>query len=338
MKKSTNKQHYLLTAKARSFSLLQIVRLTDDEAFEMFKDARWPEGVKCPKCDHHDHYWLGTRKQWRCKCCKHTFSVTSGTIFNNRKLPLSTYLAAIAIYTNAVKGISALQLSRDLDVQYKTAFVLAHKLRESLMDDETVQLDHEVEVDAAYVNGHVRPKNRIEHRIDRRLAANQDPDKRAVYVARERHEDEGMGGFKTVTAVAKSENEESIKAFVKKHVTKGTMVSADENRSYDVLHAHYKMERVNHSKEYVGANGESTNQAESFFSRFRRMQLGQYHKFGNMYLNRYANEAAYREDTRRVSNGEIFFNIMERAADKPVSRHFNGYWQGNKKQVETLIG
>ena len=67
------------------------------------------------------------------------------------------------------------------------------------------------------------------------------------------------------------------------------------------------------------------------------MQLGQYHKFGNMYLNRYANEAAYREDTRRVSNGEIFFNIMERAADKPVSRHFNGYWQGNKKQVETLI-
>ena len=129
------------------------------------------------------------------------------------------------------------------------------------MDDETVQLDHEVEVDAAYVNGHVRPKNRIEHRIDRRLAANQDPDKRAVYVARECHEDEGMGGFKTITAVAKSENEESIKAFVKKHVAEGTMVSADENRSYDVLHAHYKMERVNHSKEYVGANGESTNQA-----------------------------------------------------------------------------
>lgn len=337
MKKSANKQHYLLTAKARSFSLLQIARLSDDEAFDMFKDARWPEGVRCPKCDHHDHYWLGTRKQWRCKCCKHTFSVTSGTIFNNRKLPLSTYLAAIAIYTNAVKGISAMQLMRDLDVQYKTAFVLAHKLRESLMDDETPVLDHEVEVDAAYVNGHVRPKNRLQNRIDRRLAKNQDPEKRAIYVARERHENEGMGGFKTVTAVARSENETSIKAFVKKHVAKGAMVSADENRSYDALHASYKMERVNHSKEYVGANGENTNQAESFFSRFRRMQLGQVHKFGNLYLNRYANEAAYREDTRRQSNGEIFFNIMERCADKPVSRHFKGYWQGNKKQIETLI-
>ncbi len=73
-----------------------------------------------------------------------------------------------------------------------------------------------------------------------------------------------MGGFKTVTAVAKSENEESIKEFVKKHITEGAMVSADENRSYEVLHAHYKMERVNHSEEYFGANGESTNQAESF--------------------------------------------------------------------------
>jgi len=263
--------------------------------------------------------WLSTRKQWRCKCCKHTFSVTSGTIFNNRKLPLSTYLAAIAIYTNAVKGISALQLSRDLDVQYKTAFVMAHKLRESLMDDEPAQLDHEVEVDAAYVNGHVRPFNR------------------AVYVARERHEVDGMGGYKTVTGVAKSENEASVLRFVNKYVRPGTEVSADENRAYNILHGKFKMERVNHSEHYVGPNDESTNQAESFFSRFRRMQLGQVHKFGLLYLNRYANEAAYREDNRRKSNGETFFNIMERAAAKPVSRHFAGYWQGNKKQAETLI-
>jgi len=97
------------------------------------------------------------------------------------------------------------------------------------------------------------------------------------------------------------------------------------------------MERVNHSQHYVGINDENTKQAESFFSRFRRMQLGQYHKFGNFYLNRYANEAAYREDTRRTSNGEIFFNIIERYAEKPLSRHIAGYWQDNKKQAETLI-
>lgn len=78
-----------------------------------------------------NHYFIRGRKQWRCKCCGHTFSVTSGTIFAFHKLPLKIYLAAIAIYSNAVKGLSALQLGRDLGVQYKTAFVLAHKIRES---------------------------------------------------------------------------------------------------------------------------------------------------------------------------------------------------------------
>jgi len=142
--------------------------------------------------------------------------VTSGTIFSNHKLPLTTYLAAVAIYTNAVKGISALQLSRDLNVQYKTAFVLAHKLRESLMDSKRLELDGEVEIDAAYVNGHVRPSNRIEDRVDRRKKANQDPDKRAVLVMRERCES-GEGASKTVTAIALSENEESVVEFVAMH-------------------------------------------------------------------------------------------------------------------------
>lgn len=86
---------------------------------------------------------------------QHTFSVTSGTIFAFHKQPLKDYLIAIAIFTNAVKCISALQLARDLDVQYKTAFVLAHKIRESLMEhrDESA-LTGEIHVDGAYVNGH----------------------------------------------------------------------------------------------------------------------------------------------------------------------------------------
>ena len=333
-------QHYLLSAEARTLSLMQIMRLSDDEAFEMFKSARWEGGEPvCPMCGGVEQYWLKTRNQWRCKHkeCQHSFSVTSGTIFSNHKMPLRNYLAAIAIYSNAAKGISALQLSRDLDCQYKTAFVLAHKLRESLLDDEPVDLDGEVEIDAAYFNGHVRPSNRIENRVDRRLKRNQDPMKRAVLVARERHDVEGMGGYKTVTAVAKSESEHSVKTFVARHVEKGTTISADESTAYNALHGLFKMERVNHSIEYMGINGENTNQAESFFSRMRRMQVGQMHQFGNLYLNRYANEAAYREDTRRRSNGDIFQDIMTRCAQSAVSRQFCGYWQGNKKRIETLL-
>ena len=332
-------QHYLLSAEARTLSLMQIMRLSDDEAFEMFKSARWEGGEPvCPMCGGFEQYWLKTRNQWRCKHkeCQHSFSVTSGTIFSNHKMPLRNYLAAIAIYSNAAKGISALQLSRDLDCQYKTAFVLAHKLRESLLDDEPVDLDGEVEMDAAYVNGHVRPANHIYDRVDRRLKRNQDPMKRAVYVARERCES-GYGASKTVTAVAGSENEMSVLRFAKKHFEPGTVVNADQHKAYDVLSAFYPTERVNHDMNYVGPLGESTNQAESFFSRFRRMQIGQMHLFGNLYLNRYANEAAYREDTRRRSNGDIFQDIMTRCAQSAVSRHFCGYWQGNKKPMETLI-
>jgi len=303
----------------------------------MFKQARWgDENPTCPRCGHDEHSFISTRKQFRCKGCKHTYTVTSGTIFASHKLPLRTYLAAIALYTNAAKGMSALQMSRDLDCQYKSAWVLVHKIRESLMDSDIEDLDGEVEVDAAYVNGHVRPSNRIENHVDRRRKENQDPEKRAILVARERCES-GNGASRTITGVAMSENEATILSFVKKNVEPGSTISADEHHAYDALHGHYKTERVNHSKMYVGPLGENTNQAESFFSRFRRMQLGQTHKFGNLYLDRYANEAAYREDTRRRPNGDIFQDIMFRCANTKESREFRGYWQNNKRHTENLI-
>ena len=76
--------------------------------------------------------------------------------------------------------------------------------------------------------------------------------------------------------------------------------------------------------------------AESYFSRFRRMQVGQMHKFGNLYLANYANEAAYREDTRRWNNGAIFTDIATKCASTRTHRDWCGYWQGNKAQAELL--
>ncbi len=115
-------QHFLLSAKARTLSVRRVFEMNEEQAFKVFKKVRWGDGkeVTCPMCGViNEHYFIATRRQWRCKDCKHTFSVTSGTIFAFHKLSLKMYLAAIAIYTNAVKGISALQMGRDLDVQYK---------------------------------------------------------------------------------------------------------------------------------------------------------------------------------------------------------------------------
>ncbi len=128
-------QHFLLTAAARTLSLKAVYRLSEEEAWTTFREIRWAatggEAV-CPRCDCAATYVISSRRKWRCKACSYQFSVTSGTIFASRKLAFVDILAAIAIFVNCAKGISALQLSRDLDVQYKTAFVMSHKLREAL--------------------------------------------------------------------------------------------------------------------------------------------------------------------------------------------------------------
>ena len=316
-------QHFLLSAKARTLSVLKVMQMTNAEAFTVFKELRWGAGeeVACPCCGViGKHAFRRDRKQWRCVDCGHTFSITSGTIFANHKLPLRTYLAAIAVYTNAVKGISALQMSRDLGVQYKTAFVLAHKIRESLMEQrEPGKLDGEVHMDGAYVNGYIRPKNKKEDRIDRRLAVNQRPDKRCVFVMRQKSQELAAGAVKTLTFVLKSENQIDVGNLADAYLTRSSKICADESNAYDALHAKFETRRVNHSVEYRAPDGTTNNLAESYFSRFRRMQYGQCHKLGNLYLANYANEAAYREDTRRWANGTIFRDITGKCAHTKTS-------------------
>jgi transposase-like protein len=128
-------QHFLLSAESRTLSLKAIYQGGETKAYETFKRMRWnaTEGRPvCPKCGCLDHYEIPTRRKFKCAACHAQFSVTSGTMFASRKLSFTDLLAAICLFVNGSKGMSAVQFSRDLDVQYKTAFVLAHKLREAL--------------------------------------------------------------------------------------------------------------------------------------------------------------------------------------------------------------
>ncbi len=333
-------QHFLLMSKARSLSLRRIFSMSEDKAFETFKRIRWGDGeeVGCPLCEKHaKHYFIKTRKQWRCKACNHTFSVTSGTIFAFHKLPLKVYLAAIAAYANSAKGLPALQLSRYLDVQYKTAFVLSHKIRESLvMQRNNEPLSGEVHIDGTYVNGYVRPHNKKENRVDRRLLENKNPNERCVIVMREKDKESNIGAKRTFTSVIKSENQTDIDNLTKKYLKTNAMVNADDNKAYDILHARFDTRRVNHQKEYRADDGTTNNLAESYFSRFKRMIYGQMHHISNLYLYNYANEIAYREDTRRLSNGEIFDDITRKCMGTITHKDWCGYWQKNKKSKELL--
>ena len=113
-------QHFLLSARARTLSLVQVMRMSDEKAEATFMGLRRAEGVTCVHCECPTVYQRrrpSGSPRFRCKACRKDFSITSGTLFAFHKLPLRTYLAAIAIFVNKVKGKSALALSRDLGTQ-----------------------------------------------------------------------------------------------------------------------------------------------------------------------------------------------------------------------------
>jgi transposase-like protein len=317
-------QHFLTSAAARTLSLAKVARMSDAEANDAFRMIRWCDTggeAVCPRCGCTATYSYATRKLYKCKACGHQFSVTSGTIFASRKLAIRDYLLAIAIFVNGAKGHSALQLSRDLGVQYKTAFVMTHKLREAMTAEvNQTQPAGVVEVDGAYFGGHVKPANHKENRRDRRLAVNQNGKRRVVVVMRER-------GGRTLPFVVKTEA--AGVSVIARMVKAGSEIHADEALHWDRLHAKFLTKRINHQESY--SDGEAcTNMAESFFSRLRRAEIGIHHHISGAYLHAYAGEMAWREDNRRVSNGEQYLMVTSAALAHPVSRQWKGYWQRNR--------
>lgn len=257
-------QHFLLSKEVRTLSLRAVMRLSDEEAFAAFKAIRFSgtggEAV-CPKCGCLETYEIKTRKIFKCAACHAQFSLTSGTIFASRRLAIRDVLA-IAIFMNGAKGHSALQLSRDMNVQYKTAWLLQHKLREALASQTPTKLSGSVEVDGAYFGGYIKPRNYKANRRDRRLKENQTGKRKVVVAMRPR---DGA----TVTRVFKSEDQ-AVPA-INKIVEPGSTIYADEASSWDALHATYEAKRINRSEAYSHDEA-NTNMAESFFSRLRGLK------------------------------------------------------------------
>jgi transposase-like protein len=270
-------KHFLLSSRAKTLTLASVARMSDEEAEAVFRKIRWASNGGspfCPKCGCtivYDCRRANGTARWRCKACRHSFSITSGTLFHSRKMPLRAYLLAIAIFCNEVKGKSMLALSRDLGTHYMTAFVLAHKMREAMASEvrqTTVGGEGKrAEVDGGYFGGYVKPANRRENRRDRRLRQHQSGKRRVVVVIRERD-------GRTLPGVFHSEVE--ALSFIRRQVPRGTELYADEAGAWNALHARYTLHRINHEEAYnLGGEHEiNTNSAESFFSRMRRGEMG----------------------------------------------------------------
>jgi transposase-like protein len=320
-------QHFLLSKAAKTLTIGQVFRMTDGEAETAFRKLRWSDTDGAPVCPHcggvdpYDCRRPNGAPRFECRACGKDFSVTSGTLFASHKLPLKAYLAAIAIFCNEVKGKSALAMSRDLGLSYKTAFVLLHKLREAMaaeLKGRVVGGEGKIaEVDSGYFGGYVKPANLADKRKDRRFAVNQSGKRKAVIIIRERD-------GKSLPAVFRSEGQ--ALNFIKSRIAKGTIVNADESPNWNELHSRFEMKRINHEEAY-SLDGACTNWAEEFFSRMRRAEIGHHHHIAGNYLLRYAQEASWREDNRRVSNGDQTYRVAGLAMKAKPSVDFSGYWQ-----------
>jgi transposase-like protein len=294
-----------------NITLAQLMKQFGDEdaCKTLLRDMRWPNGVRCPRCMRQERvYELKSKPfHWACKnkdCGGrngYRFSVITKTIFENTNYPLSTWFQVIYLMTQSKKGISALQIHRQIGSgDYRTAWYMCQRIRASMKDTGFPQLMGVVEADEMFVGG--KDKNR--------------------HANKKMHGRGGIGSGKigVIGAISRKGNvtcqmiehvdTETLTGFVRKVTSdKVSLVATDENAGYDALDAYNRPHAVvNHSDgEYV--RGEvHTNNIESFWSLIKRGIMGSYHNVSKKYLPLYLAEFQYRFNNR--NNANIFFDVI----------------------------
>ena len=308
--------------------------MPEELAYERFRKLRWPETDGAPVCPAGgglDYWTLVENRRWKCqhKECRTQFTVTSRTILSSRKMAYRDILAAIAITVNGVLGTAAGRMIREMGFAYKTAFVLAHKLREAMSIDYDQQLEGVAEIDGAFIGNrrHRLPNRRVDGEAAFEEWKKQNPKVPTMLVAiRERkHDDPGRKPKVRAFHVAK---EGDAIAIARRLVKRGTIMHADEGTQWEPLEMYFDTKRIDHSKSYSDGVA-CTNGVESFFSRLRCGQRGVYRYFTKTYADRYGWEMAWREENSRVDNGRQVEMLLGFALRSKVSR-LAGYWQRHK--------
>ena len=268
-----------------------IMQMFPDEksAETWFEQVRWPNSGErcCPKCGSADTWEKPNRKPlpFRCRKCKKFFSVRHGSAMERSKIPLHKW--AIAIYLNAtsLKGVSSMKLHRDLGITQKSAWFMAHRLREAFGTDASL-FEGPVEVDETYMGG--RERNKHEHK---KLKAGRGTiGKTPVVGARDRKTN------RVGAKVAEDTRKPTLHAFVKDHANERAKVYTDDAAAYQSLS--FDHESVNHGAgEYVRGDAH-TNGIESFWATLKRAHKGTFHKMSPKHLQRYVNEFAGRHNIR----------------------------------------
>ena len=273
-----------MKTKAKTLSLFSLSAKFPDEAaaVKFFEAQRWGNKPVCPRCNGADSLPRPKRRGHFCRKCRRDFTVRTGTVFEESRLPLRKWLFAVYLIQTARKSVSALQLSKELDVAYATAWFLGHRIREACGPDDDL-LTGRVEVDETYLGG----KDANRHECKKLRPGGGTRGKTPVLGMRE------QGGRVRAMPVADA-SAATLTAAIAENVARGSVVITDEWRGYSRVARSYAHERVNHSaKEFVNAMAH-TNGIESVWAVLKRGFNGTFHHWSVKHTHRYVNEFAFR--------------------------------------------
>jgi transposase-like protein len=275
----------------------------DEKCRIALEKLRWPDGVKCPRCQSDKISRNYKRSTFECEPCGYHFSVTSGTIFHDTHLALTKWFAAVYLICESKKGMSANQLKRTLGVAYKTAWYLCHRIRAAVADADTSLLSGIVECDETYIGG--KAKNMHARERAEKIQGRGPVGKAMVLGAIQR------GGGVRLT-VEKRNDRATLHKFIKAAIADETeAVMTDSWPAYEgVEDENTRHESVDHHRgEYV--RGEAhTNTVESVWSLFKRSIVGSYHQISTKHLDRYLDEFEFRFNNR--NNPYLFRDTLLR--------------------------
>lgn len=288
-------------SKLSEMAAIDVGRLTEDEARTILENIRWPKGIICPHCESKRVKRLKPKSEKvrdgviQCNDCKGQFTVTVGTIMHRSHITLRQWVQAFYSMCSHKKGVSALQLQRNLGLHtYRAAWHLAHRIRTAMKQEPLAGLlKGVVECDETYVGGKPRKCNGKKYKRGRGT------EKAPVMVLVER---KGNAISKPIENV----NANTLKTAIREVVNKDSMIMTDEWPSYHGIGREYAGGHgiVNHGLgEYVNGNI-STNTAESYFALLKRGVHGTFHHISKHHLHRYCDEFSFRWNFRNVNDGE----------------------------------
>lgn len=277
-------------------TLLQMMAAFPDEqaAIDHFTSIRWREGAYCPHCGSTKVYHFSDKRSHKCGDCRKRFSIKVGTIFEDSKIPLRTWMLAIWMITSHKKGIASTTLAKDLGVTQKTAWFMTQRLRYAIRTKSFNRpFNGEVEIDETYVGG--KAVNR--HKGDPKRKHGGFAGKAAVIGALER------GGDVVATVIA-STNTATLDGFAHAVIAPGAKVSTDEHAGYRNLGRTFEHGVVRHGAGEYSVNGTHTNGIEGFWALLKRQIVGIHHCVTPKHLNRYVGESTWRFNARNLGEGE----------------------------------